>query len=52
MDYEMTLERTPDPKGDRVKLVRHGKFLPIASTDGAAGSPGRLACQRASVVGI
>jgi len=28
IDYEMTLERLPDPKGDRVKLVMHGKFLP------------------------
>jgi cyanate lyase len=28
IDYEMTLERLPDPKGDRVKIVMHGKFLP------------------------
>ena len=28
IDYEVTLERMPDPKGDRVKLVMHGKFLP------------------------
>jgi cyanate lyase len=28
IDYEMTLERMPDPKGDRVKLTMHGKFLP------------------------
>ena len=28
IDYEVTLERLPDPKGDRVKLVMHGKFLP------------------------
>jgi cyanate lyase len=28
IDYEMTMERLPDPKGDRVKIVMHGKFLP------------------------
>ena len=28
IDYEVSLERMPDPKGDRVKLVMHGKFLP------------------------
>jgi cyanate lyase len=28
IDYEVTLERMPDPKGDRVKFVMHGKFLP------------------------
>ena len=28
IDYEVALERMPDPKGDRVRLVMHGKFLP------------------------
>jgi cyanate lyase len=28
IDFEMALERMPDPKGDRVKLTMHGKFLP------------------------
>ena len=28
IDFEMSLERLPDPKGDRVKLTMHGKFLP------------------------
>jgi len=28
IDFEMDLERLPDPKGDRVKIVMHGKFLP------------------------
>jgi cyanate lyase len=28
IDYEMSLERMPDPKGDRVRIVMHGKFLP------------------------
>jgi cyanate lyase len=28
IDFEMTIERQPDPKGDRVKLTLSGKFLP------------------------
>jgi cyanate lyase len=28
IDFEMTIERQPDPNGDRVKLVLSGKFLP------------------------
>jgi cyanate lyase len=28
IDFNMTIEREPDPKGDRVKLVMSGKFLP------------------------
>ena len=28
IDFEMEMERLPDPKGDRVKLTLHGKFLP------------------------
>jgi cyanate lyase len=28
IDFDMTLERQPDPKGDRVRLVLSGKFLP------------------------
>jgi len=28
IDFDMTLERQPDPKGDRVKMVLSGKFLP------------------------
>jgi cyanate lyase len=27
IDFDMTMERQPDPKGDRVKLVMSGKFL-------------------------
>jgi cyanate lyase len=27
-DFELTLERSEDPKGDRVRLVLDGKFLP------------------------
>ena len=28
IDFEMQLERQPDPKGDRVKITMSGKFLP------------------------
>ena len=28
IDFDMTIERQPDPKGDRVKLTLNGKFLP------------------------
>ena len=28
IDFDMTIERQPDPKGDRVKLTLTGKFLP------------------------
>jgi cyanate lyase len=28
IDFEMALERVPDPKGDRVRITLNGKFLP------------------------
>ena len=28
IDFDMTMERLPDPKGDRVKMTMSGKFLP------------------------
>jgi cyanate lyase len=28
IDFDMTIERQPDPKGDRVRLTLSGKFLP------------------------
>jgi cyanate lyase len=28
IDFEMDVERLPDPRGDRVKVTLHGKFLP------------------------
>jgi cyanate lyase len=28
IDFEMYVEKVPDPKGDRVKVTMHGKFLP------------------------
>ena len=29
IDFDMTMERLPDPKGDRVKINMSGKFLPF-----------------------
>lgn len=31
IDFSMDLTREPDPKGDRVKIVMSGKFLPYKS---------------------
>ena len=28
IDFDLAIERLPDPKGDRVKLIMSGKFLP------------------------
>jgi cyanate lyase len=28
IDFDMSMERQPDPKGDRVKITMSGKFLP------------------------
>jgi cyanate lyase len=28
IDFNMSIEREPDPKGDRVKISMSGKFLP------------------------
>jgi cyanate lyase len=28
IDFDMAIERRPDPKGDRVKVTMSGKFLP------------------------
>lgn len=28
IDFEMDIQRQPDPKGDRVKIMMSGKFLP------------------------
>ena len=36
IDFDLALERQPDPKGDRVKITMSGKFLPFkyyGSTD-------------------
>lgn len=31
IDFSLDLQREPDPKGDRVKIVMSGKFLPYKS---------------------
>jgi cyanate lyase len=28
IDFDMQVERQPDPKGDRVRITMSGKFLP------------------------
>ncbi|MGK3996331.1 cyanase [Sorangium sp. So ce1024] len=28
IDFELSVDKVPDPKGDRVRVVMHGKFLP------------------------
>ena len=28
IDFELSVERVPDPKGDRVRITLNGKFLP------------------------
>ena len=33
IDFDMKLERLPDPKGDRVKITMSGKFLPYKYYD-------------------
>jgi hypothetical protein len=36
-DFDMALERLPNPKGDRVKIAMSGKFLPY-KYHGASGN--------------
>jgi cyanate lyase len=31
IDFDMFIDRVPDPKGDRVKITMTGKFLPYKS---------------------
>ena len=39
IDFDMTLERQPDNKGDRVKLTLSGKFLPYKYFGAEDGVP-------------
>lgn len=39
IDFDMTMERLPHPKGDRVKLTMSGKFLPYKYYENEQGSP-------------
>ena len=40
IDFDMQIERQPDPKGDRVKIAVSGKFLPYKYYGNEAGVPG------------
>lgn len=39
IDFDMALERQPDPKGDRVKLTLSGKFLPYKYYGSSGDTP-------------
>ncbi len=39
IDFDMTMERQPDPKGDRVKMTMSGKFLPYKYYGNEQGIP-------------
>ena len=40
IDFDMTIERQPDPKGDRVKIGMTGKFLPYKYYGATGNVPG------------
>jgi cyanate lyase len=40
IDFDMALERLPDPKGDRVKITMSGKFLPYKYYGASGNVPG------------
>ena len=39
IDFEMELERLPNPRGDRVKISMSGKFLPFKYYGATQGTP-------------
>lgn len=39
IDFDMAIERQPDPKGDRVKITMSGKFLPFKYYGAGPGAP-------------
>jgi cyanate lyase len=39
IDFDLQLERQPDPKGDRVKLTMSGKFLPYKYYGATGNAP-------------
>ncbi len=49
IDFDLQMERLPDPKGDRVKLTMSGKFLPFKYY-GATGNNQALGIQRGVTV--
>jgi len=40
IDFDMQIERQPDPKGDRVKITMSGKFLPYKYYGASGNVPG------------
>ena len=40
IDFDMQIERQPDPKGDRVKISMSGKFLPYKYYGSSGNVPG------------
>jgi cyanate lyase len=39
IDFDMVMERSPDPKGDRVKITMSGKFLPYKYYGATGNAP-------------
>jgi len=39
IDFDMVMERLPDPKGDRVKITMSGKFLPYKYYESTGNIP-------------
>ncbi|MFO1099464.1 MAG: cyanase [Xanthobacteraceae bacterium] len=39
IDFDMAIERLPDPRGDRVKIVMSGKFLPYKYYGASGNAP-------------
>jgi cyanate lyase len=39
IDFDMVMERQPDPKGDRVKITMSGKFLPYKYYGATGNAP-------------
>jgi cyanate lyase len=39
IDFDLAIERQPDPRGDRVKITMSGKFLPYKYYGGEPGTP-------------
>src|SRR5262249_28315792 len=39
IDFDMEIERLPNPKGDRVKIVMSGKFLPYKDYGNSGNVP-------------
>jgi cyanate lyase len=40
IDFDLVMERQPDPKGDRVKISMSGKFLPYKYYGATGNAPG------------